>query len=249
MKVRRASAGHVYTRKRTYCAIADVRKAFFDVAWRDAVKVGLADLGVTSSAWKMLDDLLTDTSARVAVNGSMSQPWSETAGVRQRSVLGPLLFNILFESTSAAVRAACPGVALGGSGSPRLTLLLYADDLVLLAENPQNLQWALAAIKAWGSSWRFFFWHCYLGVLFQSSRAWSKHGRRLPQISSISHLDRDRQLPTGFRRNLFQSSGPPSTRLLISECCSHIIFGYQVAAMGSSFVAVAYRGSKCSCAR
>ncbi|CAE7243833.1 unnamed protein product [Symbiodinium natans] len=141
-------------RKRTFCAFVDVRKAF-DVAWRDAVKVRLADLGVTGSIWKVLDDLLTDTSARVAVNGSMSQPWSETAGVRQGSVLGPLLFNILFDSISAAVRAACPGVALGGSGSLRLTLLLYADDLVVLAENPRDLQRALDAIEAWGSSWRF----------------------------------------------------------------------------------------------
>ena len=246
---------HVYTlaeclrlraRKRTFCAFVDVRKAF-DVAWRDAVKVRLADLGVTGSTWKVLDDLLTDTSARVAVNGSMSQPWSETAGVRQGSVLGPLLFNILFDSISAAVRAACPGVALGGSGSLRLTLLLYADDLVVLAENPRDLQRALDAIEAWGSSWRFSFGiglektavlvvgcrapnfhfrlqgadvpvvseYCYLGVLFQSSRAWSKHGRRLYEKSNRKFHQflawaENRQLPTGFRRSLFQSYVLPS---------------------------------------
>ena len=43
-----------------------------------------------------------------------------------------------------------------GSCSPRLTLL-YADELVESAENPQDLQRALDGIEAWGSSWRFSF--------------------------------------------------------------------------------------------
>ena len=94
---------HVYTlaetlrlrkRKRTFCAFVDVRKAL-DVAWRDAALVKLAESGITGSTWNVLDDLLTGTSARVFVNGALSEPWAEAAGVRQGSVLGPLLFNIL----------------------------------------------------------------------------------------------------------------------------------------------------------
>ena len=194
-------------RKRTFCGFVDVRKAF-DVAWRNAVLVKLAEAGITGSMWKVLDDLLTGTSARVVVNGLLSQPWAETAGVRQGSVLGPLLFTILFDSISATVLRACPGVALGGPGTPKVTLLLYADDLVVLADSVQH---ALDAIGAWGARWRFSFGigpdktavlvvgcrtrnfnftlndvpvpvvpeYCYLGVVFQSSRKWSKHGERL----------------------------------------------------------------------
>ena len=144
-------------RKRTFCAFVDVRKAF-DVAWRDAVRVQLAALGVTGSTWRVLDDLLGATSARVLVHGTLSEPWDERAGVRQGSVLGPLLFNILFDGISAAVRAACPGVPLGrGPRAPRVTLLLYADDLVVLADSESGLQRALDAIGAWGARWRFSF--------------------------------------------------------------------------------------------
>ena len=57
--------------------------------------------------------------------------------------------------------------------------------------------------------------YCYLGVLFQSSRAWSKHGRRLYEKSNRKFHQflawaENRQLPTGFRRSLFQSYVLPS---------------------------------------
>ena len=92
---------------------ADVRQAF-DVAWRDAFLVNLAAAGVAGSTWCVLDDLLSSTPARVLINGNLSEPWTECVGFRQGNVLGPLLFNILFDGIAAAVRAACPGVALDG---------------------------------------------------------------------------------------------------------------------------------------
>ena len=91
-------------RKRVFCEVPDVRKAF-DVAWRNAVLVKLAEAGVTGSTWLVVDDLWNGTSARVLVDG----------------ILGPLLFNILFDGMSTAVRASCPGVALGcHSAAPRV---------------------------------------------------------------------------------------------------------------------------------
>ena len=56
------------------------------------------------------------------------------------------------------MRAVCPGVALGpGPSAPRVTLLLYADDLVILADDAATLQRALDAIGNWGARWRFSF--------------------------------------------------------------------------------------------
>ena len=146
--------------RRAFCALVDVRKAF-DVAWRDAVLLKLAEFGISGALWSVIADLLSDTSARVIVNGSISASWPESAGVRQGSVLGPLLFNILSNSIADAIRTVCPGVSLSTDRSapvaPRVALLLYADDLVVLAEDAAQLQRALDAIGAWGSQWRFSF--------------------------------------------------------------------------------------------
>ena len=48
-------------------------------AWRDAVLLKLAEMGVAGGTWAVIADLFTDTTARAVVNGSASSPWTETA--------------------------------------------------------------------------------------------------------------------------------------------------------------------------
>ena len=71
-------------------ASIDVRKAF-DIAWRDAVLLKLIEMGVAGCTWSVIASRFTGTTARAVVNGFASSPWTEIAGVRQTSVLGPLL--------------------------------------------------------------------------------------------------------------------------------------------------------------
>ena len=68
----------------------------------DAVLLKLGEFGIGGSLRSVIADLLSDTSARVVVNGSTSSP-TESAGVRQGSILGPLLFNILLNGIADAV--------------------------------------------------------------------------------------------------------------------------------------------------
>ena len=107
----------------------------------------------------------------------VSQPWVQTAGVRQIRVLGPLLLSFVYHLLlrhSTTVRQAC----LGGPGMPpNVTLLLYADDLVVLPDRPSDLQHALHAI---GARWRSFFWIgpdntavFFLPHLCTTARTWS----------------------------------------------------------------------------
>ena len=60
-------------------------------------------LVISGFLWSVTTDLLSDTSARVVVNGSIFSPWTDFAGVRQGSVVGPLLLNILFNGIADAI--------------------------------------------------------------------------------------------------------------------------------------------------
>ena len=80
------------------------------------------------------------------------------AGIGQVAVLSGFSFNILINGLAAAIKRVCPGVACGSeSNAPRIQLLLYADDLVILSDNAVDLQEALDTAHNWATAWRFHF--------------------------------------------------------------------------------------------
>ena len=75
-----------------------------------------------------------------------------------KGVLSGFLFNILINGPAAAIKRVCPGVACGSdSNAPRIQLLLYADDLVILNNNAADLQRALDAAHNRATAWRSHF--------------------------------------------------------------------------------------------
>jgi hypothetical protein len=72
-------------------------------------------------------------------------------GVRQGCVLSPLLFDLFIDSMAREAKALGLGVDFGGQ---RLAILLYADDVVLLANSPEDLQKLLDAVAAFFRRWR-----------------------------------------------------------------------------------------------
>ena len=59
----------------------------------------------------------------VTLNGKLSEPFSITSGVHQGSILSPILFNIVMEAMQQNIEIRA------------LKELLYADDLVILADS------------------------------------------------------------------------------------------------------------------
>ena len=71
----------------------------------------------------------------VNINGTIGKSFSVKVGVHQGSVLSPLLFVIVMEALSKDFKAGLPYE------------LLYADDLVLMAESIQELETKYTAWK------------------------------------------------------------------------------------------------------
>ena len=105
----------------------------------------------------MIADLCSNGRSCVNAYGGLSS-FGADSGLGQGRVLSPLLFNLVMNGAAAAVRRLCQGVRLGpDSDAPRVTTLLYADDLAILADSPEELQRALDALSAWDRDYGFTF--------------------------------------------------------------------------------------------
>ena len=82
----------------------------------------------------------------------MTDSFSCNAGVRQGDVLSTTLFNIYVNDLVNEIRDLNKGVSLGDDLC--VSILIYADDIVLLAENKENLQCMLNYLYNWCTNWR-----------------------------------------------------------------------------------------------
>ncbi len=74
-----------------------------------------------------------------------------TRGVRQGDVLSPTLFSLFVNDLALEVKHLNRGLPVG---QDKLSILLYADDIVLLVENEHDLQEKIDCLHAWCRKWR-----------------------------------------------------------------------------------------------
>ena len=93
-----------------------------------------------------LKSLYVSVSSCVRVN-SFNTDWFDVhCGLRQGCILSPLLFNLFINDLAIFIKSLDLGIELGGE---KVCLLLYADDIVLLAESSSELQILLNALNDW----------------------------------------------------------------------------------------------------
>ena len=119
--------------KHLYFAFIDLEKAF-DRVPRKVLWWSMRVVGVPEWIINIVKSLYADAKSRVRVDGEFSDEFPVKVGVHQGGVLSPLLFVIVLEALSRAFRTGCP------------LEMLYADDLVLMAETLDDL---LVKLKSW----------------------------------------------------------------------------------------------------
>ena len=78
-------------------------------------------------------------------------PISVHSGVRQGDNLTPTLFAMYINDFVITINELHKGISIGDRD---VSCLLYADDIVLLAETPVDLQVQLDAVNNWCRKWR-----------------------------------------------------------------------------------------------
>ena len=140
--------------KSTFCFFLDVRKAF-DTVWQDGLWKKLYVNGVKGKLWRLIRALYKDTESCVLVDGVQTRWFGngvESQGVRQGCPLSTILFAMFVNGLAKELNDLGLGLTVGVRA---LTVLLFADDVVLTAANPEDLQKMIAVIAEYSRKWRF----------------------------------------------------------------------------------------------
>ena len=125
-------------KKPLYTAFIDFRKAY-DSVDRSVLWAALAEHGLHGPILETLKAMYSDVRMAVRLAGEVGELFDAPMGVKQGDPLSPLLFGLLIDRLEPFLKLHCPtmGVELAAL---TLNLLLYADDLCLIAESPRDLQ-------------------------------------------------------------------------------------------------------------
>ena len=82
----------------------------------------------------------------VRVNGFSTDWLAVRCGLKQGCPLSPVLFSLFINDLALKMRSAGIDVTCG---EDKVNILLFADDIVLLAENPEDLQVLLNTLSIW----------------------------------------------------------------------------------------------------
>ena len=134
----------------TFVAFIDLEKAF-DCIDRTLLLYRLLCYNIDGKVYKLIKSLYTDTMSCLRLNDMFTEWFPVYNGVRQGDNLSPTLFSFFINDLAILIKNMKKGIKVG---SDNISILLYADDMVFIAENEQNLQQMLDAMFEWSRQYR-----------------------------------------------------------------------------------------------
>ena len=134
----------------TFCAFIDMEKAF-DVVDRNLLLYRLLLYGMGGKVYNSIKNLYSDTYSCIKLNSNFSNWFVTESGVRQGDSLSPTLFALYINSLAEEIKSLNNGVILNGKN---VSILLYADDIVLMSDCEESLQTMLDCMFEWCHKWR-----------------------------------------------------------------------------------------------
>jgi hypothetical protein len=124
-----------------YFAFLDL-KAAFDLIPRQVIWEALAEINVPEALTQAIKSTSTGVKGVVRINGRSSDPFDIERGVKQGDSMSPLLFIIVMDAILKICKRQTPRTRVGFLNMQHVyaQLLLFADDIVLIADTEEKLQ-------------------------------------------------------------------------------------------------------------
>jgi len=128
----------------TYVAFIDLEKAF-DFIDRKLLLYRLLSYDVNGKFYRVIKHVSN-------MYQNLFTGWFEVlSGVRQGDSLSPSMFGLFINDLADHIKHLNKGIQVGND---TVSILLYADDMVFLAETEDNLQEMLHGLHEWTNKWR-----------------------------------------------------------------------------------------------
>ena len=135
----------------TFVCFVDLRKAF-DSVNRDLLWYKLRHFyGVEGKFLSILQGMYEEVLSCVKVNKELSDWFTVESGVKQGCILSPMLFGLFINDLAHHINKLDVGVPCGVF---LLAMLMFADDIALIAENECKLQCLLVVLHEWCNKWK-----------------------------------------------------------------------------------------------
>ena len=182
---------HRHAKKPLYLCFVDLKSAYDKVQWHLLWQL-LQRLGIHGDMLGAIQSLYDGCLLSMRVGGSCGCSHSPSIGLRQGCPLSATLFGIFIDGLHHHLQSSCPaaGVQLR---SLRLTDLVYADDICLMASSPVQLQALIDALAAFFQALHMEVSVPKTKVMVVSSQTcpittFTCHGQPIEQVQSFKYL-------------------------------------------------------------
>ena len=136
-------------RPSTYAVFVDFRQAY-DRINRKYLFKKLQKLGIYGEMLTIIGAVYKGCQCCVRLNGRCTDWFKVDSGLKQGCLLSPILFSLYINDLAQEIKQLGCGVNIGDC---KLSILLYADDIVMLAESETDLQAMLICLSEWCIKW------------------------------------------------------------------------------------------------
>ena len=159
--------------EQTHCLFIDIKKAFDSVDRNNLFDI-MKQRGIRKDTIAILHEMYKNEKSRIIMNNSPSEQITIAKGVRQGASSSPVCFNFIPNELADTIENSSYGVKI--SNVIKIGILLYADDIVLIAPNDRELQELINITENWLTKF-------HLKINAEKTQLITYNSKRKPKVS------------------------------------------------------------------